>query len=147
MKKKTVVRIMAGLGGVFILLFSVLCVHLYAIAKRTNENPNNKIQLSRIDFKQPVDSMEAIRMKNYVITLNGVQGAHFNTAHGTLVYGYTLGTQTPQEVYTKIMDFSEHKYKAEPYVVSADQLNRGCPAGFDNSMTMQFSNFLYKTFN
>lgn len=147
MKTKKLKIIFAGLAVTIVLLFGVLCVHLYAIAKKTHENPNNKIQLSRIDFKEKVDSAEAMKIKNYVRTLEGVQGAHFNLAHGTLVYGYILGTQTPQEVYQKAMDFSQHKYKAERYIVSAEQLKRGCPAGMDNTMVMRFSNFLYNSFN
>ncbi len=147
MKRKTFKIIFLGFAGIVVLLFGVLSWHLYAIAKKSHENPNNRIQLSRIDFKEPVDSLEAMKIKNYVRTLDGVQGAHFNVADGILVYGYFLGTQTPQKVYQNVMDFSQNKYKAERYVVSAEQLKQGCPAGMDNSITMLYSNFLYKSFN
>ncbi len=139
--------VLTGLAGTVVVLFGVLCVHLYAIAKKSHENPNNKIQLSRIDFKEHVDSSAAMKIKNYVGTLDGVQGTHFNIDHGTLVYGYILGTQTPENVYEKVMTFSKKKYKAERNIVSVDQLKKGCTAGMDNSVTIQFSNLLYKSFN
>lgn len=138
---------MAGISGIIVLLLVVTCVHLYAIAKKSYEDPHNRTQLSRIDFKEPVDSSEAMKIKNYVQTLEGVQGAHFNIAHGTLVYGYLLGTQTPQDVYQKTMDFCEHKYKAERYIVSAEQLKNGCPAGMNSTFVRKFANFLYNSFN
>ena len=147
MKRKIKKIILTGFTGTVVLLFGVLCVHLYGIAKKSHENPNNKIQLSRIDFKEPIDSSDAMKIKNYVGTLDGIKGTYFNVAHGTLVYGYILGTQTAENVYEKAMTFSQNKYKAERYVVSADQLKKGCPAGMDNSLTIQFSNFLYKSFN
>jgi len=147
MKKKIIARISIGLSASCAILFVVLMVHLYGIVKVAHENPNSKLQLSRIDFKQPVDSTEAIRIKNYVLTLSGVRGAYFNLSHGTLVYGYTLGTQTSETVYNKTMDFIKHKYIAVRYVVTAEQLKHGCPANMNNSALMQFANFLYKIFN
>ena len=147
MKKKIIIRVAVGLTSVFAIFFVGLMVHLYSIVKNTDENPNSNIQLSRIDFKQPVDSAEALRIKNYVLTLNGVKGAYFNIPHGTLVYGYKLGTQNSEAVYNKTMDFIKHKYIAVRYVVTAEQLKHGCPANTKNSLLMQFANFLYKIFN
>jgi hypothetical protein len=147
MKRKTLKMIFIGLTGTVVLLVGLSCVHLYDIAKKKYENPSNKIQLSRIDFKEHVDSSDAMNIKNYVGTLEGIHGTYFNVNHGTLVYGYILGTQTPENVYEKAMTFSQNKYKAVRYVVSADQLKRGCLAGMDNSLILQFSNFLYKSFN
>ncbi|HWZ21945.1 MAG TPA: hypothetical protein VNW06_04785 [Cytophagaceae bacterium] len=147
MKRKTLKMLLVGLTVTVVLLVGLSCVHLYDIAKKSHENPNNKIQLSRIDFKEPIDSSDAMKIKNYVATLDGIQGTYFNVNHGTLVYGYILGSQTPENVFEKAMTFSHNKYKALRYVVSADQLKKGCPAGMDHSLIIQFSNFLYKSFN
>jgi hypothetical protein len=147
MKKKIIIRIAAGIVGVTFILFVVLCVHLYGIAKRRDAEKGNLTQLSRIDFKQPIDSVNALKVKNFVGSIPEVKGTYFNIPAGLLVYGYAPGAIKPQEVFDKVMNFTDHKYKAERYIVTAEQMKKGCPAGMDNSFSMGLANLLFKIFN
>ncbi|MDB5258168.1 MAG: hypothetical protein JWM14_2863 [Chitinophagaceae bacterium] len=147
MKKKIIIRIAASLVGVTFLLFVVLCVHLYGIAKKRDAEKGNLTQLSRIDFKEPIDSVNALKINNFVGSMPEVKGTYFNIPAGLLVYGYAPGALKSQEVFDKVMNFTAHKYKAERYIVSPEQMNTGCPAGMDNSFSMGLANLLFKIFN
>ena len=58
MKINRKVKIIAGsILGIFVLLFLVLVVHI-ATAKPV-EIDNASLQISRIDFKEPIDSLKA----------------------------------------------------------------------------------------
>ncbi len=147
MRKKIIVRILAGVASLTLVLFIVLCAHLYGIAKKRDAEKGNLTQLSRIDFKEPIDSVNALKVKNYVGSMPQVKGTYFNIPAGLFVYGYAPGTMKPQEVFDQVMTFTEHKYKAERYIVSADMMKQGCPAGMDNSFSMGLANLLFKIFN
>lgn len=147
MKKKIIVRIAASIIGVTFLLFVVLCVHLYGIAKKRDAEKGNLTQLTRIDFKEPIDSANALKVKNFVGSMPEVKGTYFNIPAGLLVYGYTPGTLKTEDVFEKVMNFTEHKFKAERYIVTAEQMKTGCPAGMDNSFSMGLANLLFKIFN
>lgn len=147
MRKKTILQISTAALGFSLLLFVVLCVHLYGIAKKRDEQKGNLTQLSRIDFKESIDSTNALKIKNFVGSMPHVKGTYFNIPAGLLVYGYTPGTLETQTVFDEVMNFTNHKYKAERYVVSAEQMKTGCPAGMDNSFSMGLANLLFKIFN
>lgn len=147
MRKKIIVRILAGVTGLTLVLFAVLCVHLYGIAKKRDSEKGGLTQLSRIDFKEPIDSSDALKVKNFVGSMPEVKGTYFNIPAGLLVYGYTPGSLKTEEVYNKVMNYTDHKYKAERFIVSAAQMKQGCPAGMDNSFSMGLANLLFKIFN
>lgn len=147
MKKKIIIRIAASIVGITFILFGVLCVHLYGIAKRLDAEKGNLTQLSRIDFKEPIDSANALKVKNFVGSMPKVKGTYFNIPAGLLVYGYAPGTMKPQDVFDQVMNFTGHKFKAERFIVSAEQMKTGCPAGMDNSFSMGLANLLFKIFN
>jgi hypothetical protein len=147
MKKKIIIRIVAGIAALTLVLFIVLCVHLYGIVKKRDAAKGDLTQLSRIDFKEPIDSVNALKVKNFVGSMPEVKGTYFNIPAGLLVYGYAPGTLKTTEVFDKVMNFTDHKYKAERYVVSDEQMKHGCPAGMDNSFSMGLATLLFKIFN
>ena len=115
--------------------------------KNTAENINQR-QLSRIDFKEPVDSAEAFRIKNFVAGLDGVDGAYFNIPDGIFVYTYKMNKQNSMRVYEKVMSLGN--YKAERFVLTADQAKAsgGCPMIMNNhSFTSYLSLYISKIFN
>ncbi len=133
--KKKLVKIIVWSAAVTVLLFVVLVVHIVIVTKPVQYD-NNDLQLSRIDFKQPIDSAEAVKIRSFVAHLPGVQNALFNLHDRTLVYGYTLGKQSSANVYERLMNFGH--YKAVCFVPNATQLSGGCPVGKDKSA------FIYK---
>ena len=105
------------------------------------------IQLSRIDFKEPIDSAEMNKIRAYVGNLNGVDNSYFNMNNGAFVYGYVVGTQTSQGVYDKVMALGH--YKAERYIVDPKDLaaGGGCPVMKEDSFSGRLSAYLANLFN
>jgi hypothetical protein len=96
------------------------------------KNVENNIQLSRIDFKQAVDSTEAGKIVSFVRHLDGVDNAFFNPKSGILICGFDNKKQTSQNVYDRLMAYGH--YKAERFIVDASSEIKGCPAmGTDKS--------------
>ncbi len=111
--------------GIFVALLVILCTHIYVSTNDYNEGGTVNWQLSRIDFKQPIDSTEAQKIENYTKNIKGITQAVFNQEHGTLVYAYFPGTQTSENVFKLVQ--SSGNYKAERYIVSEEMASGGCP--------------------
>lgn len=66
-----------GLIGlsVFVILFLSLGIHLYYVTDNFYQNELSKpqIQLSRIDFKEDIDSTEAKQIQTFVNGIEGIQ--------------------------------------------------------------------------
>jgi len=133
-------------ASVIVVLFTVLLMHIYMVTKPVNYD-NNTLQLSRIDFKEDIDSLQANDIRHFVASLPGVQNTMFNLKDNILVYGYILGTQNSANVYEKLMQYRH--YKAEKFIVSDDMKSQGCPmAGKDrNSLVYRFTGYIYKLLN
>lgn len=125
MKKKRIIKIALWTAGIAFLLFTGLVVHIAMVLPKNSDTRVR--QLSRIDFEQPVDSAEAGKIQGFVAGLEGVESTYFNIPGGKLVYTYTVGRQTSGNVYAALVKHGN--YKAQPYVVSPEQLASGCPAG------------------
>jgi hypothetical protein len=127
MKKKTIIKICLGLLSIVLILFAVLVFHIKSVIEKKTAERINQRQLSRIDFKEHVDSTEAYKIKNFVASLDGVNGTYFNIPDGVLIYSYKMNEQNSKDVYDKVMHFGN--YKAERYVLSAQQAQAmgGCP--------------------
>ncbi len=126
-------------------MVSALVVHIYLVTKPVKYD-NADLQLSRIDFKQTIDSVEAIKIKHFVCSLPGISNAMYNSESNNLVYGYTTGKQSPDNVFKQLMTFGN--YQAERFIVTAEQMNTGCPIGKDKRTFMyMLSSTISKWFN
>lgn len=132
-------------GSIFSLLVVVLVVHIYLVTRPSTPLPNHNVYLSRIDFKESVDSLEANRIMNHVRTLEGIANAYFNIPAGTLVYGYKKGTQSPEKVYQEVSKFTT--LKAERLIISEEDMAKGCPAFDKSSFTYKFGEFVKNVFH
>ncbi len=129
-----------------LVLFTVLIVHIYMVTKPVKYD-NNDLQLSRIDFKEPIDSMNANEIRHFVASLPGIQNTMFNIKDRILVYGYLVGKQNSDTVFHQLINHGH--YKAEKFVVSEDMKSKGCPmAGKDrSSFVYRFTGYIYKLLN
>jgi hypothetical protein len=127
MKKRTIIKICIGLLSLVLISFVVLVIHINSVTKKNTAENLNQRQLSRIDFKVPVDSAEANKIKNYVAGLNGVDGTYFNIPDGIFTYSYKINMQNSKEVYQKVMQLGN--YDAQRFIISAAEAKAmgGCP--------------------
>jgi hypothetical protein len=143
--KKKIIKIAAWSLSIVFVLFVVLVVHIYQVTKPVHYD-NNDIQLSRIDFKQEIDSTQASEIKHFVAGLPGIENVMFNQHDGTLVYGYNQNQQNSENVYNKLMSFGN--YKAQRFMPTEAQLASGCPVGKNkNSFVYRTSAAVYNILN
>lgn len=143
--KKLFKKIAIWTVSIFSLLVVVLVVHIYLVTRLADPLPNHDIYLSRIDFKESVDSTEATRIMNHVRTMDGIANAHFNIAAGTLVYGYKKDVQNPENVYAEVAKFTS--LKSERLILSEEDIAKGCPAFDKNTFTYKFGEFVKNVLN
>ncbi len=122
-----------------IVLIGALVSHIY-VSTETVQNDLRVRQMSRIDFKEPIDSLEAQTIKNTVNSLPGVENSFFNIKDGIFVYGFEPAKQTDENVMNKIM--SIRKFKAERYLPSAENLASGCPVVGDKK-SFTYRSYVY----
>lgn len=128
--------------SILFVLISALVVHIYASTYQEKNDARIR-QMSRIDFKQPIDSLEAAKIRGIVKRMKGVDATKFNVKTGTLVYSYIQGMQTSENVYNELMKLGN--YKAAPYITDNSGKTNGCPVvgnkdSFTYRVTVYFSN-------
>jgi len=133
MKKRKILKILFVSFSIVSVLFAVLVAHIYMVTKNKMAQPDDR-QLSRIDFTQKPDSMEANKIRSLVAHLDGVESTFFNVKDGILVYTYSLKKQNSIGVYNKVMNSGN--YRAKRFVVDASQAPKGCPAMGGNGSFM-----------
>lgn len=140
MKKRTWLKIGIAAMSLTLTLLIVLIAHIYLVTHK-NKNDQRQRQLSRIDFKQPINQTEADKIRSFVAGLEGVDATFFNIQQGTLVYTYAVGKQSSENVFNKLIQFGH--YQAQRYMVTPDAASNGCPViGNDASFKSRVTRFI-----
>lgn len=120
--------------GVFLVS---LITHIYVTTNDVNDGGHTNWQLSRIDFLQPIDSVEAGKIINTTRAIAGVTQAIFNLEQGTLVYAYFPGTLSSEKVFDQVV--KSGNYKAKRYIVTDAMEKRSCPVMTGGEMTRRLA--------
>lgn len=138
---KTVKRIALSLLGVVVLLFGILVYHI-ANAKPVE---NATIQISRIDFAQPFDSLSTVAIKEKLHSIKGVK-SDIIVKENVVVYFHDNTIADSQKVYDELM--TKGDYKAERFLLPPSLANKQvCPVMKKDSFKYKFSKFIQGIFN
>lgn len=141
---KTLKWIAGGTLGTFTLLFIVLVVHI-ATAKPVKID-NATLQISRIDFKQPIDSLMAKEIHRHLKSIPGVKNDRLNKETGVLVYFHDNRINDSEKIFNLLM--SKGSYKAERFTIPNEMASRKvCPVMNTNSFSYKFSRGIQRIFN
>ena len=141
--RKTVKWILGSLAGTFALLFIVLVVHIATAKPKVYDNAT--WQLSRIDFKAPVDSLTAKEIHRNLKTIPGVKNDRLNPETGVLVYYHDNRVINAERVYLLLM--AKGNYQAERYMISeAMAQKKVCPVMNEDSFSYKFSRGIQRLF-
>lgn len=144
MKRKFIVRGLYILGISIVLLLGILVTHVAMVTKSKNDDKRNR-QLARIDFKQDLDSLEIRKIKNAVLSIEGIDAAYFNAEDNILVYSYNPELLHSDLVYYNLM--KENTYKAERFIVENKAMTNGCPVIDKSSFSYQFASAVQEIIN
>jgi hypothetical protein len=120
---------------VALILFLALGVHLYYVTDNFYQDQRNapQLQLGRIDFKQPIDSVQAAELQFKLKQVPGVQKTYFNIQDQILVYSFY---NTEQDAATIFASFNNgNTVPAERYIVAEEDKMKGCPAMSDKTQS------------
>lgn len=127
--------------GFSLLMFAILVYHI------ANARPveNATIQVSRIDFDKPFDSIAAADIKQKLHEINGVK-SEIIVKRNVVVYFHDNRVADSKKVYDELMTTGH--YKAERFILPSSLANNQvCPVMNKDGMSYKFSRFVQRIFN
>ncbi|WP_412476926.1 hypothetical protein [Flavobacterium sp. TBRC 19031] len=138
---RTVKKIVLSLLGVVLLLFGILVYHIASMKPVENAN----IQISRIDFDKPFDSLSTIEIKKKLHEIKGVK-SEIIVKRNVVVYFHDNNIADSKKVYDELMN--KGNYKAERFLLPANLAQKQvCPVMKKDSYKYKFSKFIQGIFN
>jgi len=133
-----------SISGIVLLLFVVLVAHIATAKPAVYDNAN--LQISRIDFKAPLDSAQVKEIHRNLKSIAGVKNDHFNAAKGVVVYFHDNRIADSKKVYDQLM--AKGGYKAERFLISDEMAARQvCPVMNRDGFSYKFSQGIKRIFN
>ncbi len=127
--------------GFFLLMFVILVYHI--AAARPVENAT--IQVSRIDFDKPFDSLTTIEIKQKLHTIAGVK-SEIIVKRNVVVYFHDNQIADSKKVYDELM--TKGNYEAERFVLPENLANKQvCPVMKKDGVSYKFTKFVQGIFN
>ncbi len=140
LRKKIKIALFSILG--FTLLMFVILVYHIATA-RPVENPT--IQVSRIDFDKPFDSLSTIDIKQKLHSIEGVK-SEIIVKRNVVVYFHDNRIADSKKVYDELM--TKGSYKADRFILPAAFANKQvCPVMRRDGISYKFTKFIQGIFN
>lgn len=141
--KKLKITLLSFLG-VFLLLFVVLVVHIATAKPLVIDNAT--LQISRIDFKEPIDSLKAKEIHRNMKSIAGVKNPKFYPEKNVLVYYHDMKIANSEQVFNQLM--AKGNYKAERLIIPVNLASKKvCPVLNDDSFSAKFSRGIQRIFN
>lgn len=127
--------------GITVVLFGILVYHI--ANARPIENAN--IQISRIDFDTPFDSISTIEIKEKLHSINGVK-SDIIVKNNVVVYFHDNTICDSKKVFSELM--KKGNYNAKRFIVPANLANaQVCPVIKKDGYKYKFSKFVQSVFN
>jgi hypothetical protein len=139
--KKTIKKIALSLLIIGVILFGIAVYHV------ASQKPidNATVQVSRIDFDKPFDSISSIEIQKKLHEITGVK-TDVVVVRNTVVYFHDKKIANSKQVFDQLM--AKGNYKAQRFLV-ADSLAKKavCPVMDENSFKYKFAHFVQRIFN
>lgn len=127
--------------GFLLLMFMILVYHI--ATARPIENAT--IQVSRIDFDKPFDSMSAVDIKQKLHDINGVK-SEIIVKRNVVVYFHDNRIADSKKIYDELMQTGH--YKAERFLLPEGMANKQvCPVMKEDGISYKFTKFVQGIFN
>lgn len=131
MEKKTRKRIWLSAAGVFLLLTSALCIHIY-IVTRPGQQPD-RIVMARIDFKQDINANDATKITEWLYAQPGVSHVLCNEKSNIAVFTYSTAKNDANQIVAAFKDATG--YRADRFLPSEADMRSGCPVNYGSTMS------------
>jgi hypothetical protein len=140
---KTIKRVLLAGLGIVLLFFAILLFHIITAKPAVYENPN--LQVSRIDFKTNIDSVQAKQICSDLRSIKGLTSDSIIIKRNVVVYFHNNTITNSEKVYDELM--SKRRYDAKRYILPANLANKEvCPID-QNSFSYKLSKKINQFFN
>ena len=130
-------------SGIAVLFVAILIYHIATAKPAVYENAN--LQVSRIDFKTDIDSVEAKKINHDLRTINGITSDAIIIKRNVVVYFHNNKMTDSKQVYAELM--SKGTYDARRFILPENLANKEvCPMD-PNSFTYRLSQQINHFFN
>ncbi|MFY7739840.1 MAG: hypothetical protein ACOVQC_04925 [Flavobacterium sp.] len=129
-----------SLLGIGLLFFAILVYHI------ANARPieNATIQVSRIDFDKPFDSLETVEIKKKLHSINGVK-SDIIVKNNVVVYFHDNRVANSEKVFDELM--TKGDYKAKRFILPANLANKQvCPVIKKDGLSYKFTKLVQSIF-
>ena len=138
---KKIKIVLLSILGFFLLMFVILVYHI-ATAKPVD---NANIQISRIDFDKPFDSISTIDIQQKLHSIPGVK-SEIIVKRNVVVYFHDNRIADSKKVYNELM--TKGNYNAKRFIVPANLANKEvCPVMRRDGISYKFTKFIQGIFN
>lgn len=146
MKTKKIIKrgIIVSLGVGF-LFVATLLIHIVVMVQGKSPLPFATTQIARIDFNEEINPTQAQIIEDKFREFQGVKSTHFNLDDGILVYTFDNRLNDSKQIYDGFM--KESNLLGSRYIVSEEDLSRGCPAIDNDSFYGKLTQVVSKVVN
>jgi hypothetical protein len=131
------------LGGIIVLFVAILLFHIITAKPAVYDSPN--LQISRIDFKSNIDSLQAKQICADLRTIKGLTSDSIIVKRNVVVYFHNNKITNSEKVFNQLM--SKRAYQAKRYILPALMANKEvCPMD-QNSFSYKLSKTINQFFN
>ncbi|RVT79913.1 hypothetical protein EOD40_02040 [Flavobacterium sufflavum] len=131
------------LAGIVILFIAILLFHIITAKPAVYESPN--LQVSRIDFKSNIDSLQAKQICADLRTIKGLTSDSIIVKRNVVVYFHNNKITNSEKVFNELM--SKRPYEAKRYILPASMASKEvCPMD-QNSFSYKLSKSINQFFN
>lgn len=136
-------KVIYTLLGIFFLFFAILLYHIITIKPPVYELAH--VQVSRIDFKENIDSLQAKLICKDLRTIKGLTSDSIIVKRNVVVYFHNNTITNSKKVYNELM--GKRKYQATRFILPANLANnKVCPMD-QNSFSYKLSKSINHFFN
>lgn len=126
-----------------VLFFAILLFHIITAKPAIYETPN--LQVSRIDFKTNLDSLQARQICSDLRSIKGLTSDSIIVKRNVVVYFHNNKITNSKKVYDQLM--AKRHYDAQRYILPANLANKEvCPMD-QNSLSYKLSQKINQFFN
>ncbi len=138
---KTIRTILLTILGIFLLMFGILVYHIASIKPVENAT----IQVSRIDFDKPFDSMATVDIKQKLHEIPGVK-SEIIVKRNVVVYFHDNRVADSKKIYDELMTTGH--YNAQRFLLPESYANKQvCPVMDKDGASYKFTKFVQGIFN
>ena len=140
---KTIKKILWATTITFVLFFAILVFHIITAKPAVYESPN--LQVSRIDFKNNIDSVAAKKICADLRSIKGLTSDSIIVKRNVVVYFHNNKITNSEKVFDELM--TKRPYEAERFILPENLANKKvCPID-QNSFSYKASKTIHQFFN